>query len=40
MEDAQFTWRTPGGNPYIFRGEKRHTIESRYIDVAFAMSST
>ena len=37
---GQFKWRTPSENPYIVRGEARRTIESRYTDVAFAMSST
>lgn len=37
---GQFKWRTPSENPYIVRGEARRTIESRYADVAFAMSST
>jgi hypothetical protein len=27
-------------NPYILRDETRSTIESRYADVAFAMSNT
>lgn len=35
-----FTWRTPSENPYILREDTRHTIESRYTDVAFAMSNT
>lgn len=26
-------------NPYILRDEVRNTIESRYVDVAFAMSN-
>ena len=37
---GRFKWRTPSENPYIVRGEARRTIESRYADVAFAMSST
>jgi ketosteroid isomerase-like protein len=37
---GQFKWRTPSENPYIVRGEARRTIESRYADVAFAISST
>lgn len=37
---GHFTWRTPSENPYILREEIRHTIESRYADVAFAMSNT
>ena len=36
---GRFTWRTPGENPYIVRDETRSTIESRYADVAFAMSN-
>jgi hypothetical protein len=37
---GQFKWRTPKENPYIACGEARRTIESRYDEVAFAMSST
>lgn len=37
---ARFTWRNPAENPFILRDEKRSTIESRYADVAFAMSNT
>ena len=37
---GRFTWRTPSGNPYILRDETRCAIESRYADVAFAMSNT
>jgi hypothetical protein len=36
---GQFKWRTPSENPYTARGETRRTIESRYADVAFAMSN-
>ncbi|PPB80669.1 group II intron maturase [Mycetohabitans endofungorum] len=36
---GQFRWRTPSENPYIMRDEARNTIESRYADVAFAMSN-
>jgi RNA-directed DNA polymerase len=36
---GRFTWRTPTENPYILRDETRRTIESRYADVAFAMSN-
>jgi len=36
---GQFRWRTPSENPYIVRDETRSTIESRYADVAFAMSN-
>jgi len=35
---GRFTWRTPMENPYVLRDEVRNTIESRYVDVAFAMS--
>ena len=35
-----FTWGTPSENPYIMRDETCRTIESRYADVAFAMSNT
>ena len=35
---GRFEWRNPEGNPYILRDEIRRTIESRYADVAFAMS--
>jgi hypothetical protein len=35
---AQFRWRNPEINPYIFRDEIRCTITSRYHDVAMAMS--
>lgn len=34
---AQFRWRNPDRNPYIFRDEDRSTITSRYRDVAMAM---
>lgn len=37
---GRFTWRNPSENPYIMRDEIRRTIESRYKDVAFAMSNT
>lgn len=37
---GRFTWRTLTENPYILRDETRRTIESRYPDVAFAMSNT
>jgi hypothetical protein len=36
---GRFTWRSPSENPYIMRDETRRTIESRYADVAFAMSN-
>ncbi|MGF6609384.1 hypothetical protein OKW45_004306 [Paraburkholderia sp. WSM4175] len=36
---GQFRWRSPSENPYILRDETRSTIESRYADVAFAMSN-
>ena len=35
---GRFTWRSPLGNPYIMRDKTRRTSESRYADVAFAMS--
>jgi hypothetical protein len=34
---AQFRWRNPETNPYIFRSEPRSTVTSRYHDVAMAM---
>jgi len=34
---AQFRWRNPETNPYIFRSETRSTVTSRYHDVAMAM---
>jgi RNA-directed DNA polymerase len=34
---AQFRWRNPEANPYIFRAENRNTVTSRYHDVAMAM---
>ena len=37
---GQFRWRTPEGNPYLLRDETRKYIESRYADVAFALSNT
>ena len=37
---GRFEWRNPEGNPYILRDEIRRTIESRYADVAFALSNT
>ena len=36
---GQFRWRSPSENPYILRDKVRSTIESRYPDVAFAMSN-
>jgi RNA-directed DNA polymerase len=35
---AQFRWRNPEQNPYIFRDEVRSTVTSRYRDVAMALS--
>ena len=35
---AQFRWRNPEQNPYIFRDEARSTVTSRYHDVAMALS--
>lgn len=37
---SRFTWLSPTENPYILRDETRSTIESRYADVAFAMSNS
>jgi RNA-directed DNA polymerase len=34
---AQFRWRNPEENPYIFRSEPRSTVTSHYHDVAMAM---
>jgi hypothetical protein len=34
---AQFRWRNPEGNPYIFRIENRSTVTAHYHDVAMAM---
>ena len=34
---AQFRWRNPERNPYIFRDELRSTVTSRYRDVAMAL---
>lgn len=34
---AQFRWRSPERNPYIFRDEVRSTVTSRYHDVAMAL---
>jgi RNA-directed DNA polymerase len=34
---AQFRWRNPEINPYIFRSGARNTITSRYHDVAMAI---
>jgi hypothetical protein len=34
---AQFRWRNPENNPYIFRSETRSTVTSNYYDVAMAM---
>jgi len=36
---GQFKWRTPEGNPYLWRHEDRKVLESRYADVAFALSN-
>lgn len=36
---GRFEWRSPVENPYILRDEMRRTIESRYADVAFALSN-
>ena len=37
---GQFRWRTPEENPYLIRDETRKLLESRYADVAFALSNT
>ena len=37
---GQFKWRLPDGNPYILREETGSIFESRYADLAFAMSNT
>lgn len=37
---AQFRWRNPEINPYIFRSEIRITVTSHYHDVAMAMGQT
>ncbi len=37
---GQFRWRNPEGNPYLIRDGERKFIESRYADVAFALSNT
>ena len=34
---AQFRWRNPEENPYIFRIGDRSTVTSHYHDVAMAM---
>ena len=37
---GQFRWRNPEKNPYLIHDENRKLFESRYADVAFAMSNT
>jgi RNA-directed DNA polymerase len=37
---GRFTWRNPAENPYILHEENRRPLESRYDDVAFALSNT
>jgi RNA-directed DNA polymerase len=37
---SRFLWRNPEKNPYLLSDPSRHSIESRYWDVAFALSST
>ena len=37
---AQFRWRNPERNPYLFREEQRSTVTSRYHDVAMALSQS
>ena len=34
---AQFRWRNPDQNPYLFRIESRSAVTSRYNDVAMAL---
>ena len=36
---GQFRWRNPERNPYLLRDEDRKFFESRYADVAFALSN-
>jgi group II intron reverse transcriptase/maturase len=36
---GQFRWRNLEGNPYLIRDEQRTFLESRYADVAFALSN-
>ena len=36
---GRFTWCSPVENPYILRDDARRTIESRYVDVAIALSN-
>ena len=36
-QKAQFRWRNPERNPYIFRDELRNTVTSRYHEVAMAL---
>ena len=36
----QFRWRNPEENPYLIHDENRTLFESRYADVAFALSNT
>ena len=37
---GQFRWRNPEENPYLIHDEQRTLFESRYADVAFALSNT
>jgi group II intron reverse transcriptase/maturase len=37
---GQFRWRNPEKNPYLIHDENRKLFESRYADVAFALSNT
>ena len=37
---GQFRWRNPEENPYLIHDENRKLFESRYADVAFALSNT
>lgn len=37
---GQFRWRSPKGNPYLIQDKNQKRFESRYADVAFALSNT
>lgn len=37
---GRFRWRSPEGNPYLIQDKNRKLFESRYADVAFALSNT
>lgn len=36
----QFRWRNPEGNPYLLRDGERKFLDSRYAEIAFAVSNT